>query len=97
MDIPPGQHMKPPYRERMAVLARRLERLVDSYEASARKGARKLPFRSRWAVLTAAGIYGDIAREVARRGATAWDNRVVTSRWSKLNWVAKSWLEARRG
>jgi 15-cis-phytoene synthase len=30
MDIPPGQHMKPPYRERMAVLARRLERLVDS-------------------------------------------------------------------
>ncbi len=89
--------MKPAYRERMAVLARRLERLVDSYEASAREGAKKLPFRSRWAVLTAAGIYGDIAREVARRGAGAWDRRVVTSRRAKLGWVAKSWMEARGG
>jgi phytoene synthase len=97
MDVPPGEHMKPPYRDRMAVLARRLERLVDRYEASARVGARKLPPRSRWAVLTAAGIYGDIAREVARRGASAWDSRVVTSRRAKLAWVAKSWLEARRG
>lgn len=97
MDIPPGEHMKPAYRERMAVLARRLERLVDAYERSAREGAKTLPFRSRWAVLTAAGIYGDIAREVARRGISAWDGRVVTSRWSKLGWVAKGWLQARRG
>jgi phytoene synthase len=97
MNIPPGEHMKPHYRARMAVLARRLEQLVESYERSAREGARKLPFRSRWAVLTAAGIYGDIAREVARRGARAWDSRVVTSRRAKLGWVRKSWLEARRG
>jgi 15-cis-phytoene synthase len=95
MDVPPGQHMKPPYRDRVAVLARRLERLVDSYERSAREGARKLPFRSRWAVLTAAGIYGDIAREVARCGAQAWDHRVVISRWRKLGWVAKGWRQAR--
>jgi 15-cis-phytoene synthase len=97
MDIPPGQHMKPPYRERMAVLARRLERLVDGYERSAREGAGKLPLRSRWAVLTASGIYGDIAREVARRGARAWDRRVVVSRWAKLGWVVKGWRQARRG
>ena len=97
MDVPPGEHMKPHFRERMAVLAGRLGRLVERYEASARQGARRLPFRSRWAVLTAAGIYGDIAREVARRGATAWDSRVVTSRRAKLGWVARSWLEAQRG
>jgi len=94
-DIPPGQQMRPEYRERMAVLARRLADLVEEYEASARIGARKLPFRARWAVLTAAGIYGDIAREVARRGARAWDSRVVVGRPAKLSWVAASWREAR--
>ena len=95
MDIPPGQQMSPPYREQMAVLAARLAEMVERYEASARIGARRLPFRARWAVLTAAGIYGDIAREVARRGARAWDSRVVTTRRAKLGWVARSWREAR--
>jgi phytoene synthase len=94
-DIPPGEQMRPEYRDRMAVLARRLADLVEAYEASARIGARKLPFRARWAVLTAAGIYGDIAREVARRGPSAWDSRVVVGRPAKLNWVARSWREAR--
>jgi phytoene synthase len=46
-------------------------------------------------VLAAAGIYGDIAREVARRGTTAWDTRVTTSKRAKLGWVAKSWWQAR--
>ncbi len=96
LDIPPGEQMRPDYRDRMAVLARRLAALVERYEASARIGARKLPFRSRWAVLTAAGIYGDIAREVARRGPHAWDSRVVVGRPAKLSWVARSWREARR-
>ena len=94
-DIPPGQQMRPEYRDRMAILARRLADLVETYEASARIGARKLPFRARWAVLTAAGIYGDIAREVARRGPRAWDSRVVIGRPAKLSWVARSWREAR--
>jgi phytoene synthase len=94
-DIPPGQQMRPEYRDQMAVLAQRLADLVGTYEASARIGARKLPFRARWAVLTAAGIYGDIAREVARRGARAWDSRVVIGRPAKLNWVARSWVAAR--
>ncbi len=70
--------------------AQRLASLVVTYEASARIGARKLSFRSRWAVLAAAGIYGDIAREVARRGAQAWDARVVTSKTAKLVWVARA-------
>ena len=95
MDIPPGQQMSPQYRERIAVLAARLAEMVERYEASARIGARRLPFRARWAVLTAAGIYGDIAREVVKRGPRAWDSRVVTSRRAKLGWVARSWREAR--
>jgi 15-cis-phytoene synthase len=71
-------------------LTRRLADLAARYEASARIGAKRLPFRSRWAVLAAAGIYGDIAREVARRGEAALDARVVTSRAAKLGWIVRS-------
>ena len=78
----------------LAPLACRLAKLAAGYEASARIGARKLPFRSRWAVLAAAGIYGDIAREVARRGAHAWDARVVTSKAAKLGWVVRAFMQA---
>lgn len=93
-DIPPGEHMKPPYRHRLAVMAGWLADMAEEYEASARIGARELPFRSRWAVLAAAGIYGDIAREVKARGERAWDRRVVTSKWAKLGWVAKAFVQA---
>ncbi|MDF2605049.1 phytoene/squalene synthase family protein [Sphingomonas sp.] len=95
-DIPPGQHMKPPFRDRLVVLARRLADRAALHEASARVGAAKLPPRARWAVLAAAGIYGDIAREVAKRGAHAWDHRVTTSKGAKLAWVAKAAVAARR-
>ena len=90
MDIPPGEHMKPPYRPRLAVLGRRLAESAERYEASARVGAAKLPFRARWAVLAAAGIYGDIARAVKARGEHAWDERVHTSGAAKLVWVARA-------
>lgn len=93
-DIPPGEHMKPHHRPAMARIAQRLADLSAGYEASARIGARRLPFRSRWAVLSAAGIYGDIAREVARRGDHAWDRRVVTSKAAKAGWVARALVEA---
>ena len=36
----------------------------------------------------------DIAREVARRGAHAWDRRVVVSKPAKLGWVAKAGWQA---
>ncbi|MFM9852381.1 MAG: phytoene/squalene synthase family protein [Sphingomonadaceae bacterium] len=78
-------------REQMAA---RLAAMAGEYETSARIGANALPFRARWAVLAAAGIYGDIAREVARRGARAWDSRVYTSRAAKLGWVARAYLSA---
>ena len=92
--IPSGEHMAPPHRKAMANIAQRLANLSAGYEASARIGARRLPFRSRWAVLSAAGIYGDIAREVARRGETAWDDRVVTSKAAKVGWVARALVGA---
>lgn len=96
MDIPPGEHMKPAYRPRLAVLAQRLARHAADYEASARFGTAALPFRAAWAVLAAAGIYGDIAREVARAGEHAWDHRVTTSKTAKITWVGKAFWQALR-
>lgn len=94
MDIPPGEHMKPFYRKRLAVLAQRLAHRSADYEDSARAGTAALPFRSAWAVLAAAGIYGDIARAVAAAGEHAWDHRIVTSKASKTAWVAKAFGQA---
>ncbi len=96
MDIPPGQTLSPHYRDRLAMLAKRLCDASEQYEASARVGAAALPFRSRWAVLAAAGIYGDIARAVRAKGAKAWDSRVYTSKADKLAWVAKAGVIAVR-
>ena len=90
MDIPPGEALRPAYRKRLAVLGRRLADRAAAFETSARIGAAVLPFRSAWAVLAAAGIYGGIAREIARRGERAWDRRVVTTRRAKLGEVAKA-------
>ena len=94
MDIPPGEHMKPPYRHRLAVLAQRLAKHAADYEASGRFGTAALPFRSAWAVLAAAGIYGQIAREVAKAGEHAWDHRIRTSKAEKVRWVGKALAEA---
>jgi phytoene synthase len=96
IDVPPGEHMKPFYRQRLAVLAKRLAARAAAYEASARIGATRLPYRAAWAVLAAAGIYGDIAREVAKRGEHAWDRRVITTKAAKLGWVAKAAAQAMR-
>ncbi len=90
MDIPPGEHMKPWVRPRLAQLGRRLADMAAAFEQSARHGTGALPPRAAWAVLAAAGIYGDIAREVARRGEAAWDHRVITPKRDKLLWVARA-------
>jgi phytoene synthase len=96
MDIPPGQHMKPPFRSRLSVLARRLADRAALHEAAARGGTPALPLRSAWAVLAAAGIYGDIAREVARRGDHAWNHRVSTGAGAKIGWIARALGQAMR-
>ena len=94
MDVPPGQHMKPPFRSRLAVLARRLADKAAAFEASARVGAAALSFRSAWAVLSAAEIYGAIGRRVAERGEHAWDHRVTTSGADKLRFIARAGVAA---
>ncbi len=95
-DIPPGEHMRPHYRSRVADMGWWLANMAGDYERSARVGAVRLPFRARWAVLAAAGIYGDIAREVADRGAQAWDRRVIVTPAAKAGWIAKAFAQAVR-
>ena len=85
----------PAHRRVRAALGQRLASMAAYHEDNARIGARRLPFRSRWAVLAAAGIYGGIAREVAARGQSAWDARVTTSKATKLAHVATAFVVAR--
>jgi len=89
-DIPPGEELKPRYRNALAGLAKRMCRLAAAHESSARIGARRLNLRQRWAILSAAGIYGDIARQVERRGSAAWDSRTVVSNARKLGWIVRA-------
>ena len=83
------------HRRSLVAFASRLADLAAAYEQSARGGAQKLPFRSRWAVLSAASIYGGIAGAVVRRGASAWDSRVVIGKPEKLGCLVRAWREAR--
>jgi len=92
--IAPGGHMRAEHREEMTQLITRLCDISQRYEASARVGAARLPFRSRWAVLAAAGIYGDIARKVAAAGTNALNRRIHTSRREKLSWVWRAFRQA---
>ncbi len=85
--------LDPADRAALAATAERLAALAAAYEASARVGARRLPFRARWAVLSAANIYGAIARKVRDRGANAWDSRTVVGKPAKLVLVANALVE----
>ena len=93
-DIEPGQHTKPHHREELAEMAARLVALVEKHEAAARVGAERLPFRSRWAVLSAARIYGAIGRKVRARGTEAWNSRTYVPRWEKALYGARAFLSA---
>ena len=97
MDIPPGQHMKPMYRDKLVTLTRRLVHLAESHEAAARLGARHLRFRQRWAVLAATNIYGAIGRKVVEQAELAWDHRIHTTKLEKLGHVLSALKEARLG
>ena len=82
-------------RAKLAILARRLTSRAAQFEASARMGTRALSFRSAWAVLAAAEIYGAIGRTVAARGERAWDTRVTTSKADKIRFIAQAAVAAR--
>ncbi len=93
-DLDPANILDPDRREALIILVNRLCDLADRYEASARVGAAALPFRSRWAVLAAAGIYGDIARTVKASGGASLDRRVFTSKAAKLGWIIRAFGQA---
>jgi len=86
--------MEPANREQLVALAGRLHRQALAYRDSARVGAAVLPIRSRWAVLSAARIYGGIANKVHARGAAAWDGRVTVPKHEKLAHVMAAAGEA---
>ena len=94
-EIDPGALMAPENRRRLVPLIARLCDRAGKYETSARKGAAALPFRAAWAVLAAAGIYGDIARKVVASGEAALVRRVSTTRGEKLRWLSKAFAQAR--
>ncbi len=85
---------EPRHRHALAHIANRLARLAHDYRRSSRTGAGRLPFRSRWAVLSAAGIYGEIANKAASLGPRAWETRVTTSKSEKLALVIEALGEA---
>lgn len=89
-----GEVLDLPHRPALVGMVQRMGEMAAAYEASAKVGAGRLPFRCRWAVLAAAGIYGGIARGVMRAGDAAWDARVTTSTWAKLGYVAKAGWQA---
>ncbi len=92
-DIPPGEVTKPHYRHALVPLVARLCDLAEEYEASARIGAARLPFRQRWAILSAAGIYGAIGRQVRAKGEHAWDHRATVPRAQKLALIARAFRQ----
>lgn len=85
--IDPSRLADPEERDALARIAARLGVLERRYRASARAGVPRLRFRSRWAVLAAAGIYGGIADKVVALGRDAWNSRVSTSKAEKLRHV----------
>lgn len=90
--IDPADPMATP--DRVAVLARRMAARAALHEDSARVGAARLPWRSAWAVLAAADIYGGIARKVASAGPAAWDKRQTTSKAEKIAAIARAFIAA---
>ena len=72
-------------------VAARLAERAAAYAASGRAGTPALSFRSAWAVLAAAGIYGDIARKAAERGGA---ERVRTSAFEKIGWIGRGYGQA---
>jgi phytoene synthase len=92
--IAPDQVMAPVHRPAVAEIVGQLCALERGYEASARAGAGRLKFRRRWAVLSAAGIYGAIARKAEKLGERVLDGRIVTSRAAKLGLVLGGFCHA---
>lgn len=94
-DWSPGlDPLDPADRSRLVEIAQRLADLAHRYRASSKVGSARLPFRSRWAVLSAAAIYGEVATRAVELGPRAWDKRISISKAEKFMLVAGAWVEA---
>lgn len=92
--IPPGEVALPRHRAALAQVAARLVDHAEPYYDSAAAGLSALPLRSAWAIATARYVYRQIGIEVKRRGGKAWDERVGTSKATKLWLLAKGGARA---
>ncbi len=92
--LEPGTHADEENRFALAAVVARLVDRMELYEDAARLGAKHLRFRQRWAVLSAARIYGAIGRKVRARGQLAWDRRVYVPSYEKLWHVVAAFGEA---
>ena len=96
-DIDPEALAAPEYRQSLGDLQYRLTVLALENVWEGRFGTPALSFRSAWAVLSAAGIYGDIAVQIRQAGVGALDRRIHTSRQQKIGWIVRAgWQAARR-
>jgi len=82
--VDPARIAAPEARPEVALVARRLLDVAESFYCSARVGVDRLPPRSAWAIATALRVYRDIGVQVRKLGPHAWDGRVSTSRRRKL-------------
>lgn len=82
--IPPGELAEHEHRAALGLLAGRLVEHAEPYYASAEVGLAALPWRSAWAVATAASVYRQIGLKVQQAGQHAWDGRISTSKPEKL-------------
>jgi len=84
----------PAHRQALARITQRLAALAEDYRRSSKVGAARLPIRSRWAVLSAAGIYGEVATRAVTLGPRAWDRRIIISKAEKFALVIEAFGEA---
>lgn len=92
--IPPSEVGLPRHRVALAKVAARLVDHAEPYYASASEGIKALPLRSSWAIASARNVYRQIGLKVKARGPHAWDERVGTSKPTKLWLLAKGGVSA---
>jgi phytoene synthase len=92
--IPPEELALPRHRMALAKIAARLVDHAEPYYDCALGGVAALPLRSAWAIATARRVYRQIGIEVKARGPRAWDERVGTSRATKLKLLAMGGVDA---
>jgi phytoene synthase len=90
--VPPRDIAAPEHRQSVAAVTDRLLTVAERYYDSARHGISRLGFRPALAIAAARGIYREIGVRVRRRGAAAWDERMVISKTGKLACVAAAFF-----